>query len=114
MIVISNKIWRKNHFFNIKIFLHFMNMGEALKSCFNFYKSGIPVYLLYFMNMGEVFKSYFNHYILGIPVYFLYFMNMGKVFANCFKWIYRRIHGCTVRKQIGNKAHINKTASVLH
>ncbi|XP_023335414.1 TWiK family of potassium channels protein 18 isoform X1 [Eurytemora carolleeae] len=38
--------------------------------------------------------------IIGIPVYFLYFMNMGKVFANCFKWIYRRIHGCTVRKQI--------------
>jgi len=38
--------------------------------------------------------------IVGIPVYFLYLMNMGKVFANFFKWIYRRIHDCTIRKQI--------------
>ena len=52
--------------------------------------------------------------VCGIPVYILYFMNMGKVgecvktsktlfgfkvLANLFKWMYRKIYYCAVRRQ---------------
>lgn len=52
--------------------------------------------------------------VCGIPVYILYFMNMGKVgrrfckicktlfgfevLANLFKWLYRKIYYCAVRR----------------